>query len=84
MVLYCAAIGKRFSFFLKVKLFKLYPGLLVCDFACFYISIYIYIYIYIYIPFILLIWEFFISALADGFPVESEWQQVCSSLHDSS
>ena len=28
---------------------------------------------------VLLIWEFFTSALADGFPLESKWQQVSSS-----
>ena len=28
--------------------------------------------------------ELFISALADGFSLESEWQPVSSSLHDSS
>ena len=33
---------------------------------------------------ILLIWEFFIPALVNGFPLESEWQQVSSSLQDSS
>ena len=33
---------------------------------------------------IIFIWEFFTSALADGFPLESEWQQVSSSLQDSS
>ena len=33
---------------------------------------------------ILLIWEFFTPALADGFPLESERQQVTSSLQDSS
>ena len=29
-------------------------------------------------------WEFFTSALADGLSLESEWQQVFSSLQDSS
>ena len=33
---------------------------------------------------ILLFWEFFTSALADGFPLESERQQVSTSLGDSS
>ena len=33
---------------------------------------------------ILPIWEFFTPVLADGFPLESEWQQVSSSLQDSS
>ena len=33
---------------------------------------------------IIIIWEFFPSALTDGFPLESEWQQVPSSLQDSS
>ena len=28
--------------------------------------------------------EFFTSALADGFSLDFEWQQVTSSLHDSS
>ena len=28
--------------------------------------------------------EFFTSALADGFSLESEWQQVSSNLQDSS
>ena len=31
-----------------------------------------------------LLLEFFTSALADGFSLESEWQQVSSSLQDSS
>ena len=30
------------------------------------------------------LWEFFISANADGFPLEFEWQQISSSLQDSS
>ena len=29
-------------------------------------------------------WKFFTSALADGLSLESEWQQVSSSLQDSS
>ena len=33
---------------------------------------------------ILLIWEFFAPVLADGFPLDSEWQQVSSSLQDIS
>ena len=33
---------------------------------------------------ILVIWEFFTAALADDFLQESEWQQVSSSLQDSS
>ena len=33
---------------------------------------------------IILIWEFFTSAFADDFPLESEWQQVSSSLQDFS
>ena len=33
---------------------------------------------------ILLLWEFFKPAIADGFPQESEWQQVSSRLQDSS
>ena len=39
-----------------------------------------YIYIYIIIYFL----KFFTSALTDGFSLESEWQQVSSSLQDSS
>ena len=33
---------------------------------------------------ILLFWEFFTPTLADGFSLEFEWQQVSSSLQDSS
>ena len=33
---------------------------------------------------ILLIWVLFTTALADGFPLESEWQQVSSNLQVSS
>ena len=33
---------------------------------------------------ILLLWEFFTLTFADGFPLEFEWQQVFSSLQDSS
>ena len=40
--------------------------------------------IVIVIIIILLFWEFFTSALADGFSLEIEWQQVSSSLQDSS
>ena len=40
--------------------------------------------IIIIIIIILLIWEFFILASADGFSLEFEWQQVSSSLQDSS
>ena len=32
---------------------------------------------------ILLFWEFFTSTLADGFPLESEWQQFPSTLMDT-
>ena len=36
-------------------------------------------------PFIIIIiYEFFTTELADGFPLESEWQQVYLSLQDSS
>ena len=40
---------------------------------------YYYYYYYYFTP-----WEFFTSALADGFPLEFEWHQVFSSLLDSS
>ena len=40
--------------------------------------------IIIIIIILLLFWEFFPSALADGFSLEYEWQQVSSSLQDSS
>ena len=33
---------------------------------------------------LLLIWEFFIPVSADGFQLESKWQQVTTSLQDSS
>ena len=33
---------------------------------------------------LLLIWEFFTPALVDDFQLEFEWQQVSSSLQDSS
>ena len=33
---------------------------------------------------ILLIWKFFTSALANGFPLEADWYQVSSNLQDSS
>ena len=33
---------------------------------------------------ILLIREFLVPAIADGFPLESEWQQVFSIFQDSS
>ena len=33
---------------------------------------------------VLLTWEFFTQALAEGFPLEAEWQQISSSLQDSS
>ena len=33
---------------------------------------------------IIIVCEFFIPALADGLSLESEWQQVTSSLRDSS
>ena len=32
---------------------------------------------------ILLFWEFFPPVLVDGFPLESEWQQISSSLQNS-
>ena len=38
---------------------------------------------YLYNHFVL-IWEFFTPALADSFPLESEWQQVSSNFQDSS
>ena len=31
-----------------------------------------------------LFWEFFMPMLVGGFVLEFEWQQVCSSLQDSS
>ena len=37
-----------------------------------------------YYYYYLLIWKFFTSALADGFSLEFEWQQISSSLQDSS
>ena len=37
-----------------------------------------------YIIIIIYLLEFFTSALADGFSLESEWQQVSSSLQDFS
>ena len=40
--------------------------------------------IIIIIIIITIIWEFFTPALFYGFPLESEWQQVSSSLQDSS
>ena len=42
------------------------------------------LYDFVFIIIILLIWKFFTPALADGFSQESEWQQVSSSLEDSS
>ena len=50
--------------------------LLLCKFATF-------AYCAIYYPYFLL-WEFFTLTLADDFPLEFEWQQVSSSLQDSS
>ena len=32
----------------------------------------------------LFIWEFYTPVLADGFPLESEWREISSSLQDSS
>ena len=43
-----------------------------------------YIIIIIMIIIISFIWEFFAPALAVGFPLESDWQQIPSSLQDSS
>ena len=40
--------------------------------------------IWMFFIIILLIWEFFTPVLADGFLLESECQQVSSSLQDSS
>ena len=40
--------------------------------------------IWVEIIIVLLLWEFFTLALADGFSVEFEWLQVSSSLQDSS
>ena len=40
--------------------------------------------IIIIIIIILLLWEFFTPTLTDCFSLESEWQQVSSSLQDSS
>ena len=40
--------------------------------------------IIIIIIIVIIPWEFFTSALADGFLLEFEWQQVSSSLRDSS
>ena len=37
-----------------------------------------------YYSYYLLLWEFFTPALSDGFSQEFEWQQVPSSLQDSS
>ena len=48
---------------------------LVCMYVCMYVCI---------IIIIIYSLEFFTSALADGFSLESEWQQVSSSLRDSS
>ena len=48
-----------------------------------YSFIYIFIYLFIYLLFYSLL-EFFISVSAEGFSLEFEWQQVSSSLQDSS
>ena len=40
--------------------------------------------IIIIIIIILIVREFFTPALADGFPLESKWQQISLSLQDSS
>ena len=37
-----------------------------------------------FIIIIIIIWDFFIPVLADGFPLEFEWQQIFSSLQESS
>ena len=39
---------------------------------------------FIIIIIIIIPWEFFTRALADGLSMESEWQQVSLSLQDSS
>ena len=44
----------------------------------------LFIIIIIIIIIIIYSWEFFTSALADGLSLEFEWQQVSSSLQDSS
>ena len=38
----------------------------------------------VFIIIIIILWEFFTPALAKGFSLEFEWQQVSSSLQDSS
>ena len=40
--------------------------------------------LHIIIIIILLLWEFFAIALADGFSLEFKWQEVSLSLQDSS
>ena len=51
--------------------------------SCLYICLYIYVVVIIIIIIINSL-ELFTSALADGFSLESEWQQVSSSLLDFS
>ena len=50
-----------------------------CSIRCFIFLFYATIFIII-----LLFWEYFTAVFTDGFPLEVEWQQVSSSLQDSS
>ena len=53
--------------------------------AFYYYIIITIIIIFIFLFFIfLLFWQFFTSELTDGFLLEFEWQQIFSSLQDSS
>ena len=49
--------------------------LFVCLFVCLFLLLLLLLFF---------IWEIFTSVLPDGFQLESEWQQVSSSLQDSS
>ena len=77
---------------------RIYIYIYIYIYICVSVSLDVYIYIYIYIYADaswfhlfcdldrLLLWllEFFTSALADGLSLEFEWQQVSSSLQESS
>ena len=71
-----------FFFFFLFFVFPFYFWFSTSNFLSLSLSLSLYIYIYIQI--ILLLWEFFSLAFGDVFSLKFVWQQVSSSLQDSS
>ena len=99
MALFCAVIRRNLVSLLTFPFLTLSKSLHVrfrlfvtwnvhtITFFCFQVIVLLLIHV-LFVLFLVTViynpWEFFTSALVDGLSLEFEWQQVSSSLHDSS